>query len=55
LDRHLNFNRDRDYAIAPVLGISENTVKKHLKSMFAKLGVSRRAELAWLAALGGIA
>jgi DNA-binding NarL/FixJ family response regulator len=41
--------------IARQLEISENTVKKHLKTMFAKLGVSRRAELAWLVTLGGFA
>jgi DNA-binding NarL/FixJ family response regulator len=44
-----------NHEIARQLGISENTVKKHLKSMFAKLGVSRRAELAWLITLGGMA
>jgi DNA-binding CsgD family transcriptional regulator len=41
--------------IAQQLGISESMVKKHLKLMFAKLGVSRRAELAWLVTAGGIA
>jgi len=41
--------------IARQLGVSVNTVKKHLKIMFAKLGVSRRAELAWLITSGGMA
>jgi DNA-binding CsgD family transcriptional regulator len=41
--------------IARQLGVSVNTVKKHLKIMFAKLGVTRRAELAWLVTSGGMA
>lgn len=40
--------------IAEQLQLSENTVKKYLKAIFAKLGVSRRAELAWLATLAGV-
>jgi DNA-binding CsgD family transcriptional regulator len=44
-----------NYEIAEQMQISENTVKKHLKLMFARLGVSRRAELAWLATLAGLA
>lgn len=41
--------------IAQQLGISQSMVKKHLKAMFARLDVSRRAELAWLITAGGIA
>ncbi len=33
-------------AIAATLGLSENTVKKHLKDIFDQLGVSNRTELA---------
>ena len=33
-------------AIATSLGLSENTVKKHLKDIFDELGVSNRTELA---------
>ncbi len=33
-------------AIATTLGLSENTVKKHLKDIFDELGVSNRTELA---------
>src|SRR5262249_48682187 len=44
-----------NHDIAAMLGVSVNTVKKHLKAMFQKLGVSRRAELAWLATAGGLA
>jgi DNA-binding CsgD family transcriptional regulator len=40
--------------IAEPLEISVNTVKKHLKSIFFKLEVTRRAELAWLVTLGGM-
>lgn len=35
-----------NYEIAEQLGISENTVKKHLKSVFAALRISNRTELA---------
>jgi DNA-binding NarL/FixJ family response regulator len=34
--------------IAVKLGVSENTIKTHLKEIFARYGVSRRAELAGL-------
>lgn len=40
--------------IARHLCVSENTIKKNLKAMFVKLDVSTRAELAWLATVGGI-
>lgn len=40
--------------IARQLQVSENTIKKNLKAMFVKLDVSTRAELAWLATVGGI-
>jgi DNA-binding CsgD family transcriptional regulator len=33
-------------AIATTLGLSENTVKKHLKDIFDELGVTNRTELA---------
>lgn len=33
-------------AIASALGLSENTVKKHLKDIFDQLGVTNRTELA---------
>jgi len=32
--------------LSATLGISENTVKKHLKDIFRRLGVSNRTELA---------
>jgi DNA-binding CsgD family transcriptional regulator len=41
--------------IAQQLELSESMVKKHLKIMFSRLGVSRRAELAWLITAGGMA
>ena len=43
-----------NHDIAAMLGVSVNTVKKQLKTMFRKLGVSRRAELAWIATAGGV-
>jgi DNA-binding NarL/FixJ family response regulator len=39
--------------IASTLGLSENTVKKHLKDLFAKLEVVNRTELATLMARSG--
>ena len=36
--------------VAPVLGISETTVKTHLQSIFAKTGASRQADLVKLVA-----
>ena len=35
-----------NHQIAAILGVSENTVKKHLKDVFARLGVANRTELA---------
>ncbi|HEX7699191.1 MAG TPA: LuxR C-terminal-related transcriptional regulator [Kofleriaceae bacterium] len=35
-----------NHQIAGLLGVSENTVKKHLKAAFARLGVTNRTELA---------
>lgn len=35
-----------NHQIADALGISENTIKKHLKDVFARLGVANRTELA---------
>jgi DNA-binding CsgD family transcriptional regulator len=36
--------------VAPVLGISETTVKTHLQHVFEKTGVSRQADLVKLVA-----
>ncbi len=41
--------------LAERLGLSENTVKHHLTTIFEKLGVSNRAELAAFAANHGLA
>lgn len=35
-----------NHEIADSLGVSENTIKKHLKDVFARLGVANRTELA---------
>ncbi len=35
-----------NHQIASELGVSENTIKKHLKDLFARLGVANRTELA---------
>ena len=35
-----------NHQIAAMLGVSENTVKKHLKDIFSRLGVANRTELA---------
>jgi DNA-binding CsgD family transcriptional regulator len=36
--------------VAPVLGVSEETVKTHLKRLFAKTGTKRQADLVKLVA-----
>jgi DNA-binding NarL/FixJ family response regulator len=39
----------RNSEVAEALGITERTVKRHLSNIFAKIGVSDRAELKRLA------
>lgn len=44
----------RNHEVAATLGIGTNTVAAHIKSVYAKLGISSRAEAAWHAAKLGL-
>lgn len=37
----------RNHEVASLLGIGTNTVAAHMKAVYAKLGISSRAEAAW--------
>jgi DNA-binding NarL/FixJ family response regulator len=50
LSRGVTANRQ----LATALGVSENTVKYHLRNLLAKMGVHRRAEAIALALRGGL-
>ena len=45
----------RNAEAAETLGISPETVSGHVKAIYAKLGISSRAEAAWHAASMGLA
>lgn len=44
----------RNHEVAGLLGIGTNTVAAHIKAVYAKLGISSRAEAAWHAAQLGL-
>ena len=44
----------RNHEVASLLGIGVNTVAAHIKAVYAKLGISSRAEAAWHAAQLGL-
>ncbi|MEE4317822.1 MAG: response regulator transcription factor [Erythrobacter sp.] len=44
----------RNHEVAATLGIGTNTVAAHIKSVYAKLGISSRAEAAWHATKLGL-
>jgi DNA-binding NarL/FixJ family response regulator len=44
-----------NYRMAVRFGVREQTIKNQLSTLFAKVGVSTRLELAMLAANGGLA
>lgn len=44
----------RNHEVAAALGIGTNTVAAHVKAVYAKLGISSRAEAAWHAAQLGL-
>ena len=44
----------RNHEVAATLGIGTNTVAAHIKAVYAKLGISSRAEAAWHAAQLGL-
>ncbi|MCY0147647.1 response regulator transcription factor [Hoeflea sp. G2-23] len=45
----------RNVDVAETLGLSENTIASHLKSIYRKLGISSRAEASWHATRMGLA
>jgi DNA-binding CsgD family transcriptional regulator len=44
----------RNHEVAGLLGIGTNTVAAHIKAVYAKLGISSRAEAAWHATKLGL-
>jgi DNA-binding NarL/FixJ family response regulator len=44
----------RNHEVASLLGIGTNTVAAHIKAVYAKLGISSRAEAAWHASKLGL-
>lgn len=45
----------RNVDVSEQLGLSENTVATHIKSIYRKLGISSRAEATWYATMMGLA